>query len=128
MRAFVTVGTTQFQSLTDAVVAEPVLEALHRDGITELHIQHGRAPAPEPATKIPDGLRIETFDFKPSLQQEILNADLVIGHAGAGTILETLEAGKPMIIVVNEELMHNHQIELAQAMADSGHALCCNPK
>ena len=31
---------------------------------------------------------IDQFDYKPSLHQDILSADLVIAHAGAGTCLE----------------------------------------
>ena len=34
------------------------------------------------------GICIDQFDYKPSLHQDILSADLVIAHAGAGTCLE----------------------------------------
>ena len=34
------------------------------------------------------GLDIEQYDFKPSLKDNIMSADLVIAHAGAGTCLE----------------------------------------
>lgn len=33
-----------------------------------------------------------TYAFKPSLKKDILEADMVIGHAGAATALETLRA------------------------------------
>jgi len=36
--------------------------------------------------------------------------------------METLRAGKKLIVVVNEGLMDNHQEELAQAMAEGQHA------
>lgn len=48
-------------------------------------------------------------------------------HAGAGTILETLRAGKPLIVVTNDALMDNHQLEVAGALADAGHLLCATP-
>jgi len=54
-------------------------------------------------------------------------ADLVIGHAGAGTCLEALELGRAMIVVVNENLMDNHQTELAERLAQLGHLLHCTP-
>lgn len=44
--------------------------------------------------------------------------DLVIGHAGAGTILDTLRNKLPLLVVVNESLMGNHQHEIADAMLE----------
>ena len=42
---------------------------------------------------------------------------------GAGSVLETLQAGRPLIVVINELLMDNHQMELASQLAEDGH-LC----
>ncbi len=47
----------------------------------------------------------------------ITDADLVIGHCGAGTMLESLRAGKKVIAGINTELMENHQTELADELA-----------
>jgi beta-1,4-N-acetylglucosaminyltransferase len=44
---------------------------------------------------------------------------------GAGSCLEVLAANKPLIIVVNEDLMDNHQMELASQLYSDGHALYC---
>lgn len=63
-----------------------------------------------------EGIFVDYFRFKDSLQADIRNADLVISHAGAGSCLEILEAGKPLIVVINEELMGNHQLELAKQL------------
>ena len=74
-------------------------------------------------------LTVESYNFKPSLEEDISGAALVISHAGAGTCLETLEAKQPLIVVVNETLMSNHQIELAAKLADDGHcAYCKSPR
>jgi len=49
-----------------------------------------------------------------------------VSPAGAGSCLETLEKGKPLVVVINEKLMNNHQLELAKQLHRDGHVLCCN--
>ena len=36
-------------------------------------------------------------------------------------MLETLQVGQPLIVVINELLMDNHQLELASQLAEDGH-------
>jgi len=60
------------------------------------------------------------YDRKPSIQDDIDLASLVISHAGAGTILECLDQGKKLIVVVNETLLGNHQSDLAQKLHNMG--------
>lgn len=45
---------------------------------------------------------------------------------GAGSCLETLEKGKPLIVVINDKLMDNHQLELAKQLHRDGCVLYCN--
>lgn len=47
---------------------------------------------------------------------------------GAGSILETLKLKKPLIVVVNEKLMDNHQIELAEAFHQMNNLYYCTPR
>ncbi len=42
---------------------------------------------------------------------------------GAGCIMESLLLRKPLIVVINEELMNNHQTELARQLSQDGHLL-----
>jgi hypothetical protein len=49
----------------------------------------------------------------------------LLTHQGAGTILEALEAGKRMLVVVNDLLMDNHQTELASQMETKGYLCAC---
>lgn len=64
------------------------------------------------------GIHIESFSLKPSIADEIEQADLVISHAGAGSCLAALGQGKSLVVVINEDLMDNHQQELADKLAE----------
>lgn len=48
--------------------------------------------------------------------------------AGSGSIFETLRLRKPLIVVVNEDLMDNHQSELAEELAERKHLFCARPQ
>eukprot|EP00039_Didymoeca_costata_P011113 m.153306 g.153306 ORF g.153306 m.153306 type:complete len:167 (-) comp15064_c0_seq10:1852-2352(-) len=119
---FVTVGTTRFDALIEAVCSQDCIRALKKKGYNRVRVQVGRGEA-RPSFDRLDGVEIEWYDFKPSLERDILNAALVIGHAGAGTCMEVLEANKPMIVVINETLADNHQFELAERLFADGHLL-----
>lgn len=64
---------------------------------------------------------MQYYRYKDSIAEDIQSASLVISHAGAGSVLETLQAGRPLIVVINELLMDNHQLELASQLAEDGH-------
>lgn len=119
---FVTVGTTQFEKLVSSATSKVALEWMERQGFSSLIIQYGRGAEPEiPPKKLRPSLSIQSYDFRPSLKADIEHADLVLSHAGAGTIMEVLRMNKRLVVVINTQLMNNHQMELAGAMADRGH-------
>ncbi|XP_062855875.1 UDP-N-acetylglucosamine transferase subunit ALG13 homolog [Trichomycterus rosablanca] len=121
---FVTVGTTSFDYLMISMTSNEVVKALVDGGYTDVVLQFGRGSfVPDPQTC--PGLRIEAFRFKESIAENIQLADLVISHAGAGSCLESLGAGKPLLVVVNDKLMDNHQLELAKQLQADGHLLYC---
>lgn len=65
------------------------------------------------------GIQLELFQFAPDLKRFIESADIVISHAGSGTILDTLRMrprAPSLVVVPNTSLMDNHQVELAQAL------------
>ena len=45
----------------------------------------------------------------------------VIYLTGAGSVLEALGCKRPLVVVINEELMGNHQMELAKQLRKDGH-------
>lgn len=69
--------------------------------------------------------RVSYYRLKDSITDDIMEADLVISHAGAGSIMDSLGAEKSILVVVNEELMGNHQTELAEKLAQEGHLHYC---
>ncbi|XP_072519768.1 UDP-N-acetylglucosamine transferase subunit ALG13 [Salminus brasiliensis] len=121
---FVTVGTTCFDDLITAMTSIEVVKALVDRGYTDVVLQVGRGSF-VPDTQSCPGLRLEAFRFKESIAENIQQADLVISHAGAGSCLEALGAGKPLLVVVNDKLMDNHQLELAQQLQADSHLLYC---
>ncbi|KAM9274267.1 UDP-N-acetylglucosamine transferase subunit ALG13-like [Morus bassanus] len=122
---FVTVGTTSFDDLIATVCSPAALQVLQSRGYEKLVLQVGRG-ALKPELCSTSALAVEAFRFKESLAEDLWRADLVISHAGAGSCLETLEKGKPLVVVINEKLMNNHQLELAKQLHRDGHVLYCN--
>ena len=51
----------------------------------------------------------------------------LLTYLGAGTTLEVLRQHKPLIVAINEDLMDNHQIELADQLFHENYLLKCTP-
>lgn len=123
---FVTVGTTRFDKLVQAVTSTTGLEWMTSNGYNSLTVQYGTGEKVEPDSAFvsSDGrrtLKIKAYGFQPSLDEDMRKADLIISHAGAGTVMEVLRLRKKLIVVINTDLMNNHQTELAEAMAGRDH-------
>ncbi|CAD7084290.1 unnamed protein product [Hermetia illucens] len=125
---FVTVGTTRFDSMVDAVCSSETLQTLHNLGCTRLIVQYGAGDESSVHGAKLDGINVESYRLKPSITEDIQKADLVISHAGAGSCLEVLKENKPLVVVINDELMGNHQIELAEQLHLDGNLFYCSPQ
>lgn len=142
---FVTIGATaSFDKLLEAVLKKAFLEALHHADYTDVIIQYGK----EGGKAIYDrfnaterdyverylGIEVTGFDFNTKgLGQEMRRAKgdaqtgsregLVVSHAGSGSILDALRIGVPLVVVPNTDLLHNHQVELAEELARMGYVV-----
>uniref|UniRef100_UPI0035902275 UDP-N-acetylglucosamine transferase subunit ALG13-like isoform X2 n=1 Tax=Myxine glutinosa TaxID=7769 RepID=UPI0035902275 len=126
MTVFVTVGTTSFDELIKQVCSESVMQVLHSRGYSDLVLQVGRGNIePESVPLHTFGMNVLAYRFKDSLDEDIARASLIISHAGAGSCLEALRAKKSLVAVVNEQLMGNHQVELATQLHADKHLLQC---
>ncbi|XP_051930633.1 UDP-N-acetylglucosamine transferase subunit ALG13 homolog [Hippocampus zosterae] len=122
--AFVTVGTTSFDDLIEEITSAEALKALKYRGYEHLILQVGRGSVLPDPQNFPH-VTLEVFRFKDSIAKDMEQADLIISHAGAGSCLEALGAGKALLVVVNDKLMDNHQLELAKQLQTDSHLLYC---
>ncbi|XP_022215732.2 UDP-N-acetylglucosamine transferase subunit ALG13 homolog [Drosophila obscura] len=127
---YVTVGTTRFDALINAITSESALKSLQQRQCRKLILQHGNSePVPVAESGLISqkyGIQLEQYTFRPNIE-DIKASDLIIGHAGAGTCMDILSNGKAGLIVVNDELMDNHQQELATQLASEQYLYTCKP-
>ncbi|GIQ83531.1 hypothetical protein KIPB_004872 [Kipferlia bialata] len=114
MHIFVSVGTTRFDAMLEVLQDPQILANLKELGYDTMTIQHGKGDPME----VPEGcpLSIQQISMTSQFEREVSAADLVISHAGAGTILEVRDHSKKHIVVCNPSLMNNHQLELVDAL------------
>lgn len=85
MLVFVTVGSTRFDALVQAVLSEEVLDVLHKKGYSQIVLQRGDSTLGRGDGTMTLGksdIEVETWTFKPSIEMDIRRASLVISHAG----------------------------------------------
>lgn len=110
---FATCGTSPvpFERMMNAVTTLPA---------TDLFVQHGPAEPPACACAYP----YLPFD---ALVEMMGAADVVVSHAGVGSILCAIEAGHTPVVFPRlrrySEAVDDHQVELAVALAASDTAL-----
>lgn len=68
-----------------------------------------------------NALELQVFAFSPDIASYIANADIVVSHAGTGSILDALRMHKPLLVVTNLQLMDDHQEEVAAQFESNGH-------
>ncbi len=135
---FITVGTTEFDGLIEAIDSEDFVACLKKCNFRHLNVQTGRgAYLPHILSKYQTStdcggansdFKVNIFNFKPNLDADMKNADLIISHCGAGSILESITLRKALIVVINESLQDNHQKELSDALIEGNFCLSVRAK
>jgi UDP-N-acetylglucosamine transferase subunit ALG13 len=142
---FVTVGSTKFEKLINKILKPDILNLLKSFNFKKIILQVGSGVHEddelfnfkeknafsstsnnEMVKFFKENVEINAYRYKSSIKEDMQKADLVISHAGSGSVLESLEANKKLIVVVNDALMDNHQLELAEKMFDEGYLLYTN--
>jgi len=112
---FATVGSTQIRF-------ERLIRALESLPGERLFVQHGPVDPP------PGAQRATAFMQFPEVVKSMEQADVVVCHAGAGSILCALRAGHTPVVVPRlkrfQETVDDHQVELGRALAAEGKAIC----
>lgn len=114
MSTFVSVGnaTQSFSRLLDAVAR--LAPALPQP----VTVQFGSSTFASTACQSVDFLNMESF------AAQVRDADLLIIHAGAGTVIDALHAGKVPVVVPRRacygEHVDDHQLEFARTLATAG--------
>lgn len=108
---FVTVGTNE-------APFDRLLEALPRRRGAELFVQHG------PSRVRPPGARcVESLPYEDVLDA-MHSADVVVTHAGVGSILTALAAGKRPVVMPRlrryGEAVDDHQLAFARHLGPTG--------
>ncbi|NVJ64212.1 MAG: glycosyltransferase [Flavobacteriaceae bacterium] len=111
MKILVTVGTTRFDSLIQYLDT-------HLSSKYEVTMQIASGKY------IPK--RFPFIEFTPEIAKYYLNSDIIITHAGAGTIYKLLRMKKKILIVPNSERVDDHQLEIAEYMKNGNYALSIN--
>lgn len=110
---FATCGSSHFRF-------DRMMEALAALSAHDLYVQHGPAQPP------PHARAVEFLSFE-EIVDNISRADVVISHAGVGSILCAIRAGHTPVIFPRlsryNEAVDDHQAELAQALSEKGSAV-----
>ncbi|KAI7529028.1 hypothetical protein KC331_g15433 [Hortaea werneckii] len=142
---FVTIGATaSFAALIRSALSSDTLSALSRHGYTDLVVQYGQdgkelfdgAMQQVKTAATSSHVNITGFDLdKAGLGKYMRQAKgggsrgagghegVVVSHAGSGTILDALRIAVPIIVVPNPDLLDNHQVELAEALAEQDYVV-----
>ena len=122
----ITVGTTKFENLIKNIDKDEFYETIIKHNFKKLIIQKGTGEyIPKQYEKYTNKIDIQICTILNNFENIIKQSDLIISHAGAGILLESLKNKRNVIVCVNDTLMDNHQIELASSLHNEGYVHYC---
>ena len=122
----ITVGTTKFENLIKNIDKDEFYETIINHNFKKLIIQKGTGEyIPKQHEKYKNKIDIQISTILNNFENIIKQSDLIISHAGAGILLESLKNKRKVIVCVNDTLMDNHQIELASSLDKENYVHYC---
>ena len=122
----ITVGTTKFENLIKNIDKDEFYETIIKHNFKKLIIQKGTGEyIPKQHEKYKNKIDIQFSTILNNFENIIKQSDLIISHAGAGILLESLKNKRKVIVCVNDTLMDNHQIELASSLDKENYVHYC---
>ncbi|MUK77033.1 hypothetical protein GNP84_09015 [Aliivibrio fischeri] len=113
MNILVTVGTTAFD-----VLIETIDKSFECDKSVNIIAQISSSSSYTPKN-------FQSFAYSEEFQSYVDSAELIVTHAGAGSVYSMLENSKKLVVVPNLTRADNHQLELAKYVQDNNFAVSC---
>ncbi|MUK65331.1 PssE/Cps14G family polysaccharide biosynthesis glycosyltransferase [Aliivibrio fischeri] len=105
-----TVGTTPFPSLIEYITVN------FDNEVNDIFLQS----AIKTNTKF-----IKSVDYVDNIGEYIDNYDVIVTHAGAGSIYSLLELHKKIIVVPNLERDDKHQFDISKYIEENNYGIVC---
>jgi len=67
-----------------------------------------------------EGIKIRLVKYYSSIESFVEDADVVVTHAGTGTVLELAGLNKTFVVVPNPLLKNSHQMEFSKFLKENG--------
>lgn len=108
---FVTVGTTQFDELVEAI--DKIAPKLNEEVVMQAG-NYGYKPR-----------NCKHFSFADDLHGYFKKANIIIAHGGGGITFEVLNLEKKLISVDNPRVLDGHQGDLLEKLSLEGYLIWC---
>jgi len=95
-----------------------------REGRSDVFAQIGPADSSDPDVWEPRHIAWTRFLDPPDFQQRVNEAKVLVAHAGMGSIITALQAGKPILVMPRrgdlQETRNDHQVATAERFYKMG--------